>query len=249
MLLCMDFVGSKTQAAFVLSYRRLSSYFDPLYFWTFTAADKSKDWEFSNAWGCFQDRLHYVYGGCLCGLRVFERHMGRGVRRGTLHCHVIVSHRIGIGEVRRLAVGSGIGRVMWVRVCWSGMEEYLAKYMGKELGHGTGVRSWARFGPWDSVCVTNLVAHSATADLMRHLVRRREGDPDAFQLARYDFDCLTMGRRLSDRPAILASLLARGYFQPGPGGLSPSIYAGAGVERSDCIPAPVENSVGEMNPF
>jgi len=181
-----------------------------------------RDDEFKRSWAHFQNRLRKTFGEGLCGLRVFERHFGGGARHGTLHCHCVLSHRIPVRVVRRLARGTGMGR-MQVVACGEGSAEYLCKYLGKDIGLGSGLRRWARLGGWDAVKVGDIVDESATARLFRALLGRRIGSPGAFKQAKADFEVLTRGRGRGERAAILEDLEKNGF---------PSV-----------------NSYGELNPF
>jgi hypothetical protein len=235
----MDFPRSRSEAAFLLSYRRLASYFESLYFWTFTAAELATDEQFAVAWWHFHKRLVKRFGGCVCGLRVFERHMGHGQRHRRLHCHCVISHRLEIRELKELAAGTGIGQVMWVRKAWPGMEGYLGKYLRKCFWTGGKIRRWAKFGPWEAVKVGDMELHSASADLFRELYAARKGEPGAYRSARADFNALTVGKRLSERPAILENYRKNGW----PTGVRSWEYAAL----KECVPG--LNSFGEPNPF
>jgi hypothetical protein len=158
---------TKSAAAFALSFDILRKITEgPLYFWTFTAEDLSHDVQFCWAWKIFMRLLNHRYRGSVCGLRVFERHVGDGLRHGRLHAHVVCNRYLRISELKRLARNTGIGQVMWVKKAWDGLDDYLSKYMTKE-GRLRGVRQWAAFGHWDHCPVSRVIVESEEANLYR----------------------------------------------------------------------------------
>jgi hypothetical protein len=175
----MKYPLTKSQAAFLFSFDRLQAISNQLYFWTFTASTSSHDWEFSHAWHYFQKRLDRYYDSSLFGLRVFERHPGPGPREGELHCHCVVNLKVSIWNAKRLARGSGIGQIMWVRKAWPGLNDYLAKYLNKQRKL-TGIRSWARFGMWDHCTVNGVEVNSAETRLYKSVYTEFRGSQHAW---------------------------------------------------------------------
>jgi hypothetical protein len=206
-----DFYGNKTQAAFLFSYDRLREISDRLYFWTFTGNTACTDLQFTHAWHLFLRRLNKNYYGELFGLRVFERHPGDGERSGLLHCHCVVNLRLAIDVVKRLAVGSGIGRVMWVNESWDGLDGYLSKYLTKEHKLGHRIRSWAKFGYWDHCRVGSVVMESHEADLFRFTYLMFKGQKGAWAKTRAEVERIKTQLGLRD-----ASLVVNGIAMPEP---------------------------------
>ena len=118
---------TKSAVAFLLSAEKLFEIEDKLYFWTFTFRHVLNDWDYSRTWGAFIKALCNLYGGTLRGLKVVEFHKSHGA-----HYHALLNKRIYVGQVRRLAVRYGIGRVH-VKMADGGATEYLSKYLGKQF--------------------------------------------------------------------------------------------------------------------
>lgn len=118
-----------------------------------------------NAFARAVDRLNKKWNNVgrpenFMALRVFEP-----FKSGYLHCHFVTNCRIGVRQMRRLAEGTGIGRID-VRVCNVGVADYLCKYLRKD--HVLpGLRTWAKWGNWQHVCVNNVEIDSRETRLMR----------------------------------------------------------------------------------
>lgn len=149
------------EVAFLMSMKMIFESAKRCYFWTWTPAWAMGD----NAFARSVNRLciKWVKHGRaddFMALRVFEP-----FKSGYLHCHFVTNKRIGVREMRRLAEGTGIGRID-VRVCNTGVADYLCKYLRKD--HVLpGLRTWAKWGKWEHAKVNNIEIDSRETRLMK----------------------------------------------------------------------------------
>lgn len=116
-----------------------------MYFWTFTFKEVMPDWYYSNSFCAFVRGLQHVHGECIQGLKVLELHKEHGI-----HFHCLLSERVSVHVVRRLAKRYGIGRVH-VKRADKGSIDYLAKYISKQFKQRNElfakVPRWGTIGP------------------------------------------------------------------------------------------------------
>jgi hypothetical protein len=155
---------TKKEFAYYASFDRLWQLSTCHYFWTITTDGYCCDEGFKLAWKRFLDRWRYLNGGDLPkGIRVFER-----FKSGFLHAHFVIGERVDVGFMRRVAGGTGIGRIH-VRRAVTSDAHYLAKYLSKQRWRsGDGCRAWGKFGPWKHTRVRDVVVNSVSADIFRH---------------------------------------------------------------------------------
>lgn len=134
---------TRSEAAFLFSAERLFDQEPELYFWTFTWKDVMPDWYYANSWSRFVDKLSYMYGGTLRGLKVVELHKQHGI-----HYHCLLNKRVWVGEVRRVAERFGLGRVH-VKRADRGAITYLSKYLSKQFISKNKLH--ARVGRWGTI--------------------------------------------------------------------------------------------------
>lgn len=137
---------SKSQAAFIMSARKLFQESDKVYFWTFTFNRVMPDWYYPRSWQMFIVNLQNAYGGFLQGLRVLEVHPGGH----GLHYHALLNRRVSVHLVRRHAKKVGIG-IVQVEVATRESAEYLAKYLTKTNPLWPGMRRWGPIGGFKQV--------------------------------------------------------------------------------------------------
>lgn len=151
----------KVEVAFLMSMKMIFESAPRCYFWTWTPAWPMGD----NAFARAVDRLNKKWSNYgrpedFRAIRVFEP-----FKSGYLHCHFVTNFRMGVRQMRRLAEGTGIGRID-VKVCNVGVADYLCKYLRKE--HMLpGLRTWAKWGRWEHAKVNNIVIDSQETRLMK----------------------------------------------------------------------------------
>lgn len=138
---------SRTEAAWLLSCRKLFRDYSPIYFWTFTFTEVLNDWVYPVRWERFtHDLVWKIYGGRLAGLRVIEIHKDHG-----LHYHALLNKRVWVRIVRRIGKRYGIGRVSVAKADW-GSATYLAKYLDKKrFTTTTRIARWHSVGMFEAV--------------------------------------------------------------------------------------------------
>lgn len=145
---------SKSCAAFLMSSERLFDEFpNSVYFWTFTWPTCMPDSRYAESWKSFSLNLCNFFGNTVVGLRVWEVHPGEYSH--GLHCHALISRRLSIHIVRRLASRYGLGRVQVERAD-IGAAYYLCKYLTKEKNLSKGMRQWGTIGGFNHVCVNSI---------------------------------------------------------------------------------------------
>jgi len=151
----------KVEIAFLMSMKMIFESSKRCYFWTWTPAWAMGDNAFARAVNrlCIKWVKHGRADG-FKAIRVFEP-----FKSGYLHCHFVTNTRIGVREMRRLAEGTGIGRID-VRVCNVGVADYLCKYLRKE-SMLPGLRTWAKWGKWQHAKVHNIEIDSHETRLMK----------------------------------------------------------------------------------
>ena len=160
---------SKTSAAFLLTADRLFQEFpNSVYFWTFTWPTVMSDWRYGYSWNSFATRIRNFFGGTVVGVRVVEIHPGEFSH--GLHYHALVSRRLNIHIVRRIAKACGMG-LCWVVKADTATKFYLAKYLTKESELSKGCRKWGTIGGFKPCTVRNLEIDS---DLTRNMRWARE---------------------------------------------------------------------------
>lgn len=147
---------SKTQAAFILSVKKLFEENTRCYFWTFTFREVMPDWYYPRSWDVFIKSLNAVYGNMIQGLRVLEVHPGGH----GLHYHAIINKRVAVQIVRRFAARVGMG-IVQVDTATEESAFYLAKYLCKSNPLWAGMRRWGTIGGFRQVKKNNIEIDSA----------------------------------------------------------------------------------------
>jgi len=161
----------KKEIAFLMSMKMVMDSAKRCYFWTLTPAWLMGDNRFSRAVEAFctawRNHMRDKHGLDKAGwgpgfkaIRVYEP-----FKSGFLHCHMVCNTRLPVREIRRIALGTGIG-IVDVRRCNSGIADYLCKYLRKENAL-PGVRTWAKWGDWQHVQVNNVEVDSHEVRLMK----------------------------------------------------------------------------------
>jgi len=144
---------SKSQAAFIMSAEKLFDGADKVYFWTFTFKDVWPDWYYPPVWNKFMKKLIVVYP-FIRGLRVLEP-----AERHGLHYHCLLTPRMNIHLVKRIAKPWGFGRIHVVRC-----NEETRFYLSKDLVGGNplwkGMRRWGKGGGFNHVKTCNIEVDS-----------------------------------------------------------------------------------------
>lgn len=155
---------TKRETAFLMSFQAIWESSPRCYFWTFTPHCWMHDWQFAKAWNRFLIRWNkWGYGEGFKGLRVFEP-----FQSGQLHSHAVINTRFAVDAMRRVAVGTGIGRIH-VRRAYPHDAEYLAKYMFKLSGKlPDNIRAWDKIGTWRHTAIRNVEIKSTQAEMVRY---------------------------------------------------------------------------------
>lgn len=166
MSLFLDRYHSKNELAFLWTFQEIIQSSSACYFWTLTPEEAMPDWRFALAVNRFCQRWQR-YGNrpsSFKALRVFEP-----FKSGYLHCHFVVNDRYSVRALRRVAFGTGIGRIhVHPKKVTPALAIYLLKYIGKNRSKlEGGLRSWAKWGPdWQHSKVCNIEVDSEET---RHL--------------------------------------------------------------------------------
>jgi len=155
--------------AFLWSFTAVWQSAPACYFWTLTPEGYMSDRLFALAVNRFLRRWErWGRPDEFKAVRVYEP-----FKSGFLHCHFICNDRFSVQAMRRIAHGTGIGR-LHVRRASTTDAGYLLKYLGKCRGRlGEGLRTWAKWGAgWTHTRVRDVVVESPDADLMRQCYER-----------------------------------------------------------------------------
>lgn len=154
----LKYAVTKSKAAFLLTAERMFRC-NPhrVYFWTFTWPKCMPDHRYQYSWHGFITNLNNFFGQTIVGLRVWEVHPSEYSH--GLHCHALITRRLNIHIVRRLAKKHGLGHV-FVKKADEGASFYLAKYLTKENQLSKGMRQWGTIGGMPSIKVNNIVVES-----------------------------------------------------------------------------------------
>lgn len=122
------------------------------------------DYQFARAWHRFSSRwARWGLGEGFKGVRVFEP-----FKSGRLHCHAVINTRFAVDAMRRVAAGTGIGRIH-VRRAKPHDAEYLAKYMFKLAGRlPDNRRAWDKIGAWRHTAIGNVEIQSTQTSMVRY---------------------------------------------------------------------------------
>lgn len=171
----------KVEIAFLMTCKMIFESSKRCYFWTLTPAWAQSDRCFARSVHRFTLKMQHRCGGAwpegFRAVRVFEP-----FKSGFLHCHFIANRRWPVQEIRRIAEGTGIGRID-VRVCNSGVADYLCKYLRK-AAKLPNVRTWAKWGRWEHVRVGNVEVDSNETRVLKWCYKmeeyeaEKEFDPD-----------------------------------------------------------------------
>jgi len=155
---------SKSQAAFILSAKKMFEVYPRVYFWTFTFRKTMADWYYPQCWNAFSVKLQTFFAFDLYGVRVLEVHPGGH----GLHYHALFNKRIAVQIVRRFGASVGIGNIH-VRRAERDDAYYLAKYLTKKDEIYSGMRRWASVGGFKSVKKSQIIVDSAFSRNMKLL--------------------------------------------------------------------------------